>query len=268
MPFDSTLTAFEDQAFLRSDDCRGIRLELEYFKPELQMRRKRIAHTVVIFGSARLHSPEDAQSRLRQAEEQLTVSPDDPQALAEARAAEVMVKNSQYYTMARDFASMVTKYDESHDGGGNFVVITGGGPGIMEAGNRGASEAGGLSIGLNITLPFEQHPNRYITPDLSFKFHYFSIRKMHFMKRARALGCFPGGFGTMDELFEALTLVQTGVVAPMPILLFGTQFWKSIINWQTFIDNGVISPGDLKLFHYCDSAQEGWDAIRKFYSLP
>lgn len=268
MSFDSTLTAYEDADFLRSDDCRGIRLELEYFKPELQMRRKRIAHTVVIFGSARLRSPEEAQARLREIEDQLTVSPDDPQLLKAAKAAEAMLKNSRYYTMAREFADMVTRYDETHDGGGNFVVTTGGGPGIMEAGNRGAAEAGGSSIGLNIQLPFEQHPNRYITEDLSFRFHYFSIRKMHFMKRARALGCFPGGFGTMDELFEAMTLVQTGVVSPMPVLLFGRDFWEKLINWQLFIDDAVISPDDLKLFHYCDSAEEGWQIIRDFYHLP
>lgn len=267
MAFNSSLTAFDDQDFLRSDDCRGIRLELEYFKPELQMRRKRISHTVVIFGSARLRSPEESRAHLREIEEQLTVSPDDPKLLVAAKTAEALIKNSVYYTMAKDFAQLITRYDESHGGGGQFVVVTGGGPGIMEAGNRGASECGGMSIGLNIKLPYEQHPNKYITPDLSFLFHYFSVRKMHFMKRARALGCFPGGFGTMDELFEALTLVQTRVEPAMPIILFGSEFWKNLINWQTFIENGVISEEDLKLFHYCDSAQEGWEIIRDFYKL-
>ena len=168
--------------------------------------------------------------------------------------------------MAREFAGIVTTYDQNSSDGYQLVVITGGGPGIMEAGNRGASEMGGLTIGLNIRLPFEQHHNPYITEDLNLQFHYFAMRKMHFMKRAAVLACFPGGFGTMDELFEALTLVQTGIVPRIPILLFGASWWKELVNWQKFVDEGVISPEDLDLLTFCDSAWEGWSAVKKFYA--
>lgn len=258
--------AVDDRDFLESDACRGIRLQLEYLKPEEAMREKRVVSTVVIFGSARICSEADALKALDETRQKLAESPDDPAARKELKHAEQMLANSKYYAMAREFAGIVTTYDQNSSDGYQLVVITGGGPGIMEAGNRGASEMGGLTIGLNIRLPFEQHHNPYITEDLNFQFHYFAMRKMHFMKRAAVLACFPGGFGTMDELFEALTLVQTGIVPRIPILLFGASWWKELVNWQKFVDEGVISPEDLDLLTFCDSAWEGWSAVKKFYA--
>lgn len=258
--------AVDDRDFLESDACRGIRLQLEYLKPEEAMREKRVVSTVVIFGSARICSEADALKALDEARQKFAESPDDPAARKELKHAEQMLANSKYYAMAREFAGIVTTYDQNSSDGYQLVVITGGGPGIMEAGNRGASEMGGLTIGLNIRLPFEQHHNPYITEDLNFQFHYFAMRKMHFMKRAAVLACFPGGFGTMDELFEALTLVQTGIVPRIPILLFGASWWKELVNWQKFVDEGVISPEDLDLLTFCDSAWEGWSAVKKFYA--
>lgn len=258
--------AVDDRDFLESDACRGIRLQLEYLKPEEAMREKRVVSTVVIFGSARICSEADALKALDEARQKLAESPDDPAARKELKHAEQMLANSKYYAMAREFAGIVTTYDQNSSDGYQLVVITGGGPGIMEAGNRGASEMGGLTIGLNIRLPFEQHHNSYITKDLNLQFHYFAMRKMHFMKRAAVLACFPGGFGTMDELFEALTLVQTGIVPRIPILLFGASWWKELVNWQKFVDEGVISPEDLDLLTFCDSAWEGWSAVKKFYA--
>lgn len=258
--------AVDDRDFLESDACRGIRLQLEYLKPEEAMREKRVVSTVVIFGSARICSEADALKALDEARQKLAESPDDPAAREELKHAEQMLANSKYYAMAREFAGIVTTYDQNSSDGYQLVVITGGGPGIMEAGNRGASEMGGLTIGLNIRLPFEQHHNPYITEDLNLQFHYFAMRKMHFMKRAAVLACFPGGFGTMDELFEALTLVQTGIVPRIPILLFGASWWKELVNWQKFVDEGVISPEDLDLLTFCDSAWEGWSAVKKFYA--
>ena len=258
--------AVDDRDFLESDACRGIRLQLEYLKPEEAMREKRVVSTVVIFGSARICSEADALKALDETRQKLAESPDDPAARKELKHAEQMLANSKYYAMAREFAGIVTTYDQNSSDGYQLVVITGGGPGIMEAGNRGASEMGGLTIGLNIRLPFEQHHNPYITEDLNFQFHYFAMRKMHFMKRAAVLACFPGGFGTMDELFEALSLVQTGIVPRIPILLFGASWWKELVNWQKFVDEGVISPEDLDLLTFCDSAWEGWSAVKKFYA--
>ncbi len=258
--------AVDDRDFLESDACRGIRLQLEYLKPEEAMREKRVVSTVVIFGSARICSEADALKALDETRQKLAESPDDPAARKELKHAEQMLANSKYYAMAREFAGIVTTYDQNSSDGYQLVVITGGGPGIMEAGNRGASEMGGLTIGLNIRLPFEQHHNPYITEDLNLQFHYFAMRKMHFMKRAAVLACFPGGFGTMDELFEALTLVQTGIVPRIPILLFGASWWKELVNWQKFVDEGVISPDDLDLLTFCDSAWEGWSAVKKFYA--
>ena len=264
-PGDTYKLAIEDTDFLQSDACRGVRLQLEYMKPEEVMRRKRVVSTVVIFGSARLRSREEAEAGLSQARAAAAGAPGEPRLQAELRQAERMLENSRYYEMAREFAGIITTYDQNSSDGYELVVITGGGPGIMEAGNRGALEMGGLTVGLNITLPFEQCPNPYITPDLNFRFHYFAIRKMHFMKRAAALACFPGGFGTMDELFEALTLVQTGIVPKIPILLFGSEFWKGLIHWERFVEEGLISPEDLDLLHFCGSAWEGWNHIRQFY---
>lgn len=267
MAFHSKLKAFHDKDFLDSDVCRGIRLELEFLKPEVQMQKKRIVSTVVIFGSARLRPTELAIKQLEKARLALKESPSDAGKKLAVRQAERLLANSKYYDIARDFAKKVTVFDKNQKDGHQFVVVTGGGPGIMEAGNRGAADMGGISIGLNIALPHEQVPNRFITKDLSFAFHYFCIRKMHFLKIAKAVAAFPGGFGTMDELFEVLTLIQTGIIKPIPVLLFGREFWEKLINWKKFIEDGVISPEDLNLFHYCESVEDGWKVIKNFYKL-
>lgn len=263
----STLKAFEDLDFLNSDSCRALRLEAEYLKPEVTMQDFRVESTIVVFGSARTLPTEAAEKKLADARSNLQKNPEDPELQRQVRLAETKQEESKYYQMAREFASIVTTYDQNTTDGFQFVIITGGGGGIMEAGNRGAADMGGISVGLNISLPFEQHANPYITEGLNFNLHYFSIRKMHFMKRAKALGCFPGGFGTMDELFEALTLVQTGIIDPIPILLFGKEYWEKIINWEIFVERGYICEKDLKLFKYCDSAWEGWNQIKQFYNI-
>ena len=258
--------AFEDEDFIKSPACRGLRLELEYLKPDLAMNLFRVYSTMVIFGSARTKSPEEAQKVLDAAQQRLAADPRSPKALADVKDAKRLVDDSHYYQVARELAGLVTTESQKQDGTDRtFVVLTGGGGGIMEAANRGATEAGGLSAALNITLPFEQHPNAYITPELSFKLHYFSIRKMHFLKRAKALAAFPGGFGTMDELFEALTLIQTHKIEPMPVLLYGREFWERLIDWEFFAERGLICKEDLNIFTYCETAQEGWDTIKKFY---
>ena len=258
--------AFEDEDFIKSPPCRGLRLEMEYLKPDLAMTLFRVYSTMVIFGSARTKSPEEAQKLLDEAQKHLAAEPHSKKALAEVKEAKRMVDESHYYTVARELAGLVTTESQKQDGTDRtFVVITGGGRGIMEAGNRGATEAGGITAALNITLPFEQHPNAYITPELSFQLHYFSVRKMHFLKRAKALAAFPGGFGTMDELFEALTLIQTHKIDPMPVLLYGREFWERLIDWEFFIERGLISKKDLNIFTYCETAQDGWNVIQKFY---
>ena len=263
--FRSNLLAVDDAEFMRTDACRGIRLQLEYLKAEQAFIQKRIVSTVVIFGSARLRSPEDSRKILDDAQAALAEAPEDSARRQAVARAEELVKYSKYYTMAQEFAKIISTYDQNLTDGFAMVVITGGGPGIMEAGNRGATEVGALTIGLNIKLPFEQEPNPYITPGLSFQYHYFAMRKMHFLKRAVAIAGFPGGFGTLDELFESLTLVQTGVVPKMPILLFGSEFWKKVVNWDYLVETGVISPEDLELFHICDSPWEGWNILKDFY---
>lgn len=262
----ATLKAFEDVDFLKSPACRSIRLQLEFLKPDLAMDLYQIESTFVIFGSARTKDPEVARDNLQAAMKYLSEHPGSPEALAAVNRAEDDVKASHYYQVARDLAATATRESQKQDGTDKtFVVITGGGGGIMEAGNRGAADAGGISAALDIVLPFEQHPNPYITPGLSFMLHYFSIRKMHFLKRAKVLACFPGGFGTMDELFEALTLIQTHKIPQIPVLLYGREFWEKLINWEFFVERGLISPGDTDIFTYCETAQEGWDAIQKFY---
>lgn len=263
----ATVKAYEDLDFLKSDCCRPIRLELEYLKPDYYMDLYQIQSTLVIFGSARIKSPEEATANLEKALADMKAHPDSAEFHAKLDKAQQDLGASKYYQMARDFGRIVTKESQRQDGTDKtFVVITGGGGGIMEAGNRGAADAGGISAALNIVLPFEQHANKYITPDLSFQLHYFSIRKMHFLKRAKALGCFPGGFGTMDELFEALTLIQTGKIEPMPVILFGKAFWEKLVNWNMFVEKGLISEKDLGIFHYSDDAQEAWNFICRFYN--
>jgi uncharacterized protein (TIGR00730 family) len=241
--------AFDDKDFLTSEELRPIRLQLELLKPELMLQEAGIESTVVLFGGARIPEPG-----------------------GEAWAAknEIQKKNleanSRFYEEAREFARLSSGYSKS-TGYKEMVVVTGGGPGVMEAGNRGAQDVGAPSIGLNIVLPHEQAPNEYVTPELCFNFHYFSIRKMHFLMRAKAIAVFPGGFGTMDEMFETLTLIQTDRMKPVPFLLFGKDFWSKVINLEELANQGTISPDDINLFHVVDSASEGWEIIAKHHQI-
>jgi len=252
--------ADSDSEFLQRDELRAVRLQLEWFKPELIQQDEGIESTIVVFGSARLLEPETAQAKVRQAEQALALSPNDP----EKRRAVLVAKNQStlapYYDVAREFGRLVSSACQL-DGRCEYVVVTGGGPGIMEAGNRGAADVGAKSIGLNIALPFEQTPNPYITPSLCFQFRYFALRKMHFLNRAKALVVFPGGFGTMDELFETLTLLQTGKVKEVSVVLIGKAYWDDLINWKKFVEYGLISSEDLSLFHFAETAAEAWEII-------
>lgn len=256
---DAYRLAFADPEFLLRRESRGIRFQLEMLKPDLDQTEQGIEHTIVVFGSARFPSPEEAQLSLQQAQ----ISGD----ASSLRVAQRQVRNAHFYDQARLFARLVAGYSAHRRREERLFIATGGGPGIMEAANRGAHEMGALSVGLNIALPHEQRPNPYITPNLSFKFHYFALRKMHFMMRAKALVAFPGGFGTLDELFEVITLVQTRKAKPVPIILFGTDYWKRLFNTEVMVEEGVISEQDLSLFTYVDDPQIAWDAIRTFYSL-
>jgi len=258
----SYLHAFKDSEFLERAELRPIRIGLELLKPELIQREEQIHSTVVVFGSARIHEPMAIEQALREAEAEVAQTPDDPAIQRKVAIARRQIALSKYYDVAREFGRLVSSMCQV-DGHCNYVVVTGGGPGIMEAANRGAADVQAKSIGLNITLPHEQHPNPYITPALSFQFRYFAIRKMHFLIRAKALVAFPGGFGTLDELFETLTLLQTGKIDQVMIVLVGREFWEKLVNWQWLADNGLISPADLNLFHYAETAQEAWDLIAR-----
>jgi uncharacterized protein (TIGR00730 family) len=249
--------AFTDPAFLLREELRPVRMQLELLKPEMVQRERGIKSTIVIFGSARVLPPEEAQLRLQAAREL-----GDPQAL---RRAEMGVLMSRFYDEARRFAALVTTQSRTHDT--PIYVVTGGGPGVMEAGNRGAYEVDGQSIGLNIVLPHEQAPNPYITPELCFQFHYFALRKMHFLMRSIALVCFPGGFGTLDELFEVLTLIQTGKSRPRPVLLFGREFWTKLIDFDWLVETGMISPNDVNLFHFVETAEDAWARLTEIYGF-
>jgi hypothetical protein len=240
-------------------ETRGIRFQLEMLKPDLDQRDMGIENTIVVFGSARFPSPENAQKSLAEAQRG-----NDAKALAIAQR---MVRNAAYYDQARLFARLVAAYSNARPAPERLFIATGGGPGIMEAANRGAHEMGAPNVGLNIALPHEQTHNPYITPELCFKFHYFALRKMHFMMRAKALVAFPGGFGTLDELFEVITLVQTGKAKQVPIILFGKEYWQRLINMDVLIEEGAISPEDMNLLHYTDDPQEAWDTIKAFYQL-
>ena len=257
---DAYRLAFSDPEFLLRRETRGIRFQLEMLKPDLAQSELGIEHTVVVFGSARFPSPESAQRSLAQAQKS-----NDAKELALAQR---HMRNAHYYEQARLFARLVAQYSQQQAPADRLFIATGGGPGIMEAANRGAHEIGAPNVGLNIALPHEQTHNPYITPDLCFKFHYFALRKMHFMMRAKALVAFPGGFGTLDELFEVITLVQTGKAKAVPIILFGTDYWKRLINLEVLVEEGAISEEDLKLFQTTDDPQEAWDAIKNFYQLP
>jgi len=256
---ESNRLAFADPEFLLRRETRGIRFQLEMLKPDLAQQEHGIEHTVVVFGSARFQSQEKAQKTLEAAQSSGVV--------IDIKRAEALVRNAHFYEQARAFGHLIAQYSANKHNPNKLFICTGGGPGIMEAANRGASEAGGISVGLNIALPHEQTPNPYITPELSFKFHYFALRKMHFMMRAKALVAFPGGFGTMDELFETLTLVQCKKAKPVPIVLFGTEYWKKVFHPEMMMEEGVIAEEDLQLFRFVDSVEDAWEVIRAFYAL-
>lgn len=249
--------AYQDDEFILRDELRPVRLQLELLKPELILQQNHIESTVVVFGSARIPDPATAEARLVSAEALYRKNKNDDALKQKVDIARRALANSKYYEEARKLGGLIS----SNTAKDKMVVITGGGPGIMEAANRGAHEAGIPSIGMNVVLPFEQAPNPYITPELTFQFHYFAIRKMHLLMRARALAAFPGGFGTLDELFETLTLIQTQKVTPIPILLFGQEFWERVIDFNALVEEGTISPKDLDLFQYVETAEEAWEII-------
>jgi uncharacterized protein (TIGR00730 family) len=263
----SYIPADRDTDFLQREELRSVRIGLELLKPELIQSEQGIRSTIVVFGSSRLQEPVAAQNRLRLAEEEASRTPDDETLRLKVAIAERQLALSKYYEVAREFGSLVSSTCQV-DGRCEYVIVTGGGPGIMEAANRGAAEVQAKSIGLNITLPHEQHPNPYITPELCFQFRYFAIRKMHFLIRAKALVAFPGGFGTLDELFETLTLLQTGKTKDVIVVLVGRDFWERLINWQFLVDNGLVSHNDLRLFYYAETAQEAWDLIGRHNGVP
>ena len=256
---DAYRLAFADPEFLLRRESRGIRLQLEMSKPDLEQQARGIDNTIVVYGSARFLPEDEARALLKAAEQA-----GDEAAIALAR---LKLKNAAYYEQARLFARLVATDSLQRPVAERLTICTGGGPGIMEAANRGASEVGAMTVGLNVSLPHEQGGNRFITPGLSFKFHYFALRKMHFMMRAKALVAFPGGFGTLDELFEVLTLVQTGKSKRVPIVLFGKDFWSRLIDFDWLVEEGTISRADLGLFHLTDDPQDAWDHIQDFYRL-
>lgn len=254
---DSYKFAFDDEAFLARRETIGIRFELELLKPEILLKERGIDHTITVFGSTRFVSREKAALLLREAK-----TP------AEIEAANKALLHSHYYESAREFGALVAKYNATQNQSANKLhICTGGGPGIMEAANRGAFEAGDQTIGFNISLPREQYPNPYISPGLSFRFHYFALRKMHFMLRARAIVAYPGGFGSFDELFEVLTLIQTKKVVQIPVILVGKAFWNEMVNFQQMQALGVIDPEDMKEIYFVETAQEAWQVIQDFYQL-
>jgi uncharacterized protein (TIGR00730 family) len=258
------LRAYEDVRFLKREDLRPVRLQLELLKPELLLQEQGITSTVVVFGSTRIVDRTEMAPVVAALEKKLKSAPQNRKLREELAVARRLLAKSRYYDEAREFARLVSASCQQ-DGQCEFVIVTGGGPGIMEAANRGAHDAGAKTAGLNITLPHEQYPNVYITPELCFQFHYFAIRKMHFMMRAKAMVIFPGGYGTLDELFEALTLVQTGKVKSLPVILFGREWWTKVVNWEFLRNEGVIAPGDLDLFRFAETAEEAWEKIKEYY---
>ena len=256
---DASRLAFADPEFLLRRETRGIRFQLELLKPDLEQQALGIENTIVVFGSARMRSEQEAAALVQAAEKN-----GDAEQL---RRAQALARNAHYYEKSRAFGKLVAQYSAGKDPRDMLFICTGGGPGIMEAANRGAHEADGISVGLAIALPMEEQANRYVTPALSFRFHYFALRKMHFMMRAKALVAFPGGFGTLDELFEVITLVQTRKSKQVPIVLFGSDYWKRLVDFDFLVEEGVISPADLELFQYADTPEAAWEVIRNFYHL-
>jgi len=257
--------ADQDTGFLERDEARGLRLNLEYMKPDLLLREHGVEHTIVVFGSTRISEPAAAQREVDRLVAAVAPAPDDAALQRKLQVARRILDNSRYYSEAREFGRLVAAYD---DGPANarLVIVTGGGPGIMEAANRGAFENGHITAGLNIDLPHEQYPNPYLTRGLCFRFRYFALRKMHFMQRARALVAFPGGYGTMDELFEALTLIQTRTIRPLPVVLIGRAYWKRVVDFDFLMEQGAIESEDGEIFWYAETAQEAWQGILDWYA--
>ena len=260
----SYLTGDSDSTFLKRDDMRATRLQLDFLKPELLLQASGIRHASVVFGSTRIQEPAASARRLEAARAAAAAAPADAEAARRARSAERLHANSRYYEVAREFGRLVGR-SSRESGDRRTAIMTGGGPGIMEAANRGAFDARAPSIGLNIGLPHEQFPNPYLTPELCFCFHYFAMRKLHFLKRARALVAFPGGFGTLDELFEALTLLQTRKMDMVPVVLVGESYWRRVIDVPFLVDEGVIEPEDAELFWFAEDATSIWDSITAWY---
>jgi uncharacterized protein (TIGR00730 family) len=256
---DASRLAFADPEFLLRRETRGIRFQLELLKPDLEQQAHGIENTIVVFGSARFRSEEESAA--------LVVAAEAAGDEAQIRRARALARNAHYYEKARAFGKIVAQYSSGKEPRDMLFICTGGGPGIMQGANRGAYEGDGISVGLAIALPMEESANVYVTPALSFKFHYFAARKMHFMMRAKALVAFPGGFGTLDELFEVITLVQTRKARQVPIVLFGSDYWKRLFNFDVLIEEGVISEADLALFQYADDPDEAWSIIKAFYRL-
>ncbi len=252
--------AEDDVDFLDRNDVRGVRLLLEYLKPELLLQEHSIRDTVVVFGGTRIDEPATAQRRVDALKRQMAAAPHDVSLARQIAVAERILAKSGYYDVARQFARLVSSSDR-----GRVVIMTGGGPGIMEAANRGAIDAGAKSIGLNIDLPHEQFPNPYITTELCFRFRYFALRKLHLMQRTRALVAFPGGYGTLDELFEVLTLIQTRKIKPIPVVLVGEQFWRRVFDADFMVEEGVIDAEDRELFWFAETADEVWSGIQHWY---
>lgn len=258
------IEADRDVGFLNQDENRGVRLQLDYQKTECLLRAEGIAHTIVVFGGTRIAEPAAAAARVSALEAELQVFPEDADLDRKLSIARRLLDKTRYYVIARDLGRIVAASEGEH--GNRLVVVTGGGPGIMEAANRGAQEAGARTVGLNITLPQVQYPNPYVTPGLCFRLRYFALRKLHFMKRARALVVFPGGFGTLDELFETLTLIQTRKIRPVPVILVGRAYWSRVFDADFLVDEGVIDAEDRELFWFAEEAQEIWDDITRWYA--
>jgi hypothetical protein len=255
--------ADRDPLFMDRDETRGVRLLLDFLKPQTIMKEEGIRHSIVVFGSTRIPEPSTATAHLEHVKAASAEAPDDLELKRRVQVAERIAAKSKYYDVARDLGRLVGHEEGPH--GRRLVVVTGGGPGVMEAANRGAADSGARSVGLNITLPYEQFPNPYVTPGLCFRFHYFGLRKLHFLLRARALVVFPGGFGTLDELFETLTLIQTRKIRPVPVILVGQAFWERVFDPDYLVEEGVIDPEDRELFWFAETAEEIWNDILRWY---
>jgi uncharacterized protein (TIGR00730 family) len=261
---DSYTPAVQDLDFLGGGSTRGLRLQLDYLKPERSLRKYGIEHTIVVFGSTRIVEPRSAARKVEELQAQLANRPDDSALASRLAVAQRIMSKSHFYDIAREFSRLVGESGNGPDDC-RLVVMTGGGPGMMEAANRGSSDVRARTVGLNIQLPHEQFPNPYISPELCFQFHYFALRKLHFMLRARALVAFPGGYGTFDELFETLTLIQTRKIRPVPVVLVGEAFWRKAFDVDFLVDEGVIDPEDRDLFWYAESAEDIWQGLQLWY---